>query len=236
MLASVWRSSLEWPCQSPISSLHLYSVFTKLIRGRWRCVSCFLCVAGLVFSVMHCAASNKGLQRVDGAGWLHAQATGWCSTLFYLLRQRFEAGPQNCFKGEHVAAAFLLTSSNGASVCCSGRNYRWRRARGGRSCARSPSTSSPSPAWCGRSTFSSTEQQMKSDKVSTHTHTRTSSTCVRSELFFIPSSTVVCRHSCSVFHDITVPSVMCEITFCLSSFRHPVLRCEGVCVEGQVVV
>lgn len=62
-----------------------------------------------------------------------------------------------------------------SSVPVSGRNYRWRRAKGGRSCAPSPSTSSPSPAWCGRSTFSSTEQRMKSDPVSfdsrcTHTN------------------------------------------------------------------
>lgn len=49
----------------------------------------------------------------------------------------------------------------------SGRSYRWQRAREGRSCVRSPSMSSPSPAWCGRSTFSSTEQPRKSNKVST---------------------------------------------------------------------
>lgn len=55
----------------------------------------------------------------------------------------------------------------------SGRSFRWRRARGGRSCARSPSTSSPSPAWCGRSTSSSTERRRKSDKVSTGSERQT---------------------------------------------------------------
>lgn len=48
----------------------------------------------------------------------------------------------------------------------SGRSSRWRRVRGGRSCARSPSTSSPSRASCGRSTSSSTERRTRSDKVS----------------------------------------------------------------------
>lgn len=90
------------------------------------------------------------------------------------------------------------------ALCRSGRSYRWRRAKEGRSCVRSPSMSSPSPAWFGRSTSSSTEQRRKSNKVSTDwdAHTNIDVTLLLLlSVFDVIHSRMSPSYPCIVFND-----------------------------------
>lgn len=173
----------------------LYSLFTILIWWCWPCILCFVCISGLIS--WWCIVKPV-TDKVPGLCVLYA------TFLLYHTRpakKRYVAYQKTakrantviqsvkcvCFESmlsvfvcKCVVVSPLSTSSNvlplsSRALCGSGRSYRWRQAREGRSCVQSPSTSSPSPAWCGRSTFSSTEQQMKSNKVSmdSEAHTQT---------------------------------------------------------------